>query len=137
MDRPLTVRENNLINYHRSMLNSGKYQKNDDGSITTFRGERFDSPDGLKAGKTYPYARVGLAPTYVNGQVLNTRTPKGQKLFNNNLGRMQYPTYKTDFEGNMAENRLHNIMENDLQRYQNRQGPISKAMQVKNIKAGK
>ena len=103
MDRPLTVREQNLINYHRNMLNTGRALTNDDGSVTTFRGERFDSPDGYASRKKYPYARVGLAPTYVNGQVLDTRTPKGKQLFNQNLGRIQYPTYKTDIEADMAE----------------------------------
>ena len=131
-DRPLTKREQNLINYHRSMLKSGKYLTNDDRSITTFRGQRFDTPDGDTSNEKYPYARVGLAPTYVNGQVLDTRTPKGQQLFNKNLSRIEYPTYKTDVEGDMAEERLHGIMEDDIKRFEQARRPkMSKLMGIK------
>lgn len=131
MERPLTKREQAMIEYHRSMLKSGGL-KNDDGSITTFRGERFDSPDGNAANKKYPYARVGIAPSYVNGQVLDTRTPKGRELMNQHLKNIKYPTYKTDIEADMAEDRMHDIMIKDLKSVKKQQSkPMSQLLGIK------
>lgn len=132
MDRPLTQREQNLIDYHRSMLRSGKFLQNDDGSITTFRGTRFDSHDQSNPNAQWPGARAAIAPSYWDGQVLDLGTPAGRSAFDRNIKRIQYPSYPNDILAEEAENRLHKIMARDTELFQQaRRPPMTKLLGVK------
>jgi hypothetical protein len=127
MERPLTKREQAMIDYHRSMLNSGKYLTQPDGELTTFMGTRFGVDN-----KPYPYGQIGYAPTYMNGKVMNLDDPNEREQWMNNVRKLPYPTYKTDIEADMAEERMHNIMEADVRRYKEaKRPPLSKLMGIK------
>ena len=127
MDRPLTVREKEMIEYHRRMLNSGKYLNQLNGDITTFMGTRFGVDD-----KPYPYGKTGYAPTYWNGKVMNLDDPKERDQWRKNIKTINYPTYKTDIEADMAEHRMHDIMQKDIERFQAaKRPPVSKLMGIK------
>ena len=127
MERPLTVREKAMIDYHRSMLNSGKYLKQPDGELTTFMGTRFGLDD-----KPYPYGKTGYAPTYWNGKVMNLDDTTEREEWGKNIKSIPYPTYKTDVEADMAEERMHKIMDADVRRYKEaKRAPVSKLMGIK------
>ena len=95
----LSPPEQAVIDYHRSNLYQGKGLRNPDGSMTTFKGSVIGADGGHM-----------ILPTYWHGQVRDI--PQAMR-FAIKSG-IKFPTYKTVKEALAAEQRLHQIMEQDL-----------------------
>jgi hypothetical protein len=94
-----TKNEQSVIDYHRDKLKNGTYQKNDDGSVTTFRG----------AVVPWTGTSQAIIPTYWDGEELPFKEATKRAK---NSG-ISWPSYKTADEALAAEARLHKIMEAD------------------------
>jgi len=99
----MTPEEQEVLDYHRRNLATGMYQKNADGSITTFKGAVFDTPTGAT-----------LVPTYWHGQV---REPHEGYRMAVKSG-IRFPQYKTREEALAREHLIHRLMEQDIQAFQ-------------------
>lgn len=98
--RPKTKNEKSVIDYHRDVLRNGRQLINPDGSVTTFRGAVVPWTKGSSA----------VIPTYWDGEELSVedavRRAKDSKI--------PWPSYRTVREALSAEERLHKIMEQDI-----------------------
>jgi hypothetical protein len=94
-----TKNEQAVIDYHRDKLKNGTYQKNDDGSVTTFRG----------AVVPWTGTSQAIIPTYWDGEEL----PFKEATKRAKASGISWPSYKTADEALAAEARLHKIMEAD------------------------
>ena len=98
----LSPTEQSALDYHRRNLASGTFQRNADGSLTTFKGAIV----GLPEGET-------LIPTYWHGQ---ERDVPSAVRFAMRSG-IKFPAYKTAEEAEMRERAIHSIMERDVADY--------------------
>ena len=98
----LTPEEQAVIDYHRQHLQLGTALRNEDGSATTFRGAIVGTPEGEL-----------LFPTYWNGAV--REIPDAMRLMIKS--GLRFPRYKSVKEAELAEKRLHDIMERDVQEF--------------------
>ena len=92
-----------MLDYHRRNLATGMYQKNADGTITTFKG----AVVGLPQGET-------LIPTYWHGQERDI--PSSVRLATKS--GIKFPSYKTPEEALSREQVIHSMMEDDIKAYQ-------------------
>lgn len=95
--------EDDVLKYHRNNLYGGTSLVHDDGSKTTFMGAIVETPDGGQA----------LIPTYWAGAV---RSIPDAVRFAMKSG-YDFPVYDTVEEAEAAEQRLHDIMEQDMQSF--------------------
>lgn len=95
----LTPSEQAALDYHRHNLAAGTFQRNADGSLTTFRGAIV----GLPQGET-------LIPTYWYGQERDVPTALRFAI----RSGIKFPSYKTAEEAEMRERAIHSIMERDV-----------------------
>ena len=104
MPKPLKLspEEQAMLDYHRRNLATGAYQKNADGSLTTFRGAVFDTPEGAT-----------LVPLYWHGQV---REPHEGYRMAMKSG-LPFPQYKSREQALAREQQLHAIMEDDVRNF--------------------
>ena len=107
----LSPDEQAVIDYHRSNLWQGRGLKNPDGSVTTFKGSVVGADGGHM-----------ILPTYWHGQVRDI--PQAMR-FAIKSG-IKFPVYPTVDEALAAEQRLHDIMEQDLRDYSARPQPKTK-----------
>ena len=84
------------------------YQRNADGSITTFKGAVFDTPTGAT-----------LVPTYWHGQV---REPHEGYRMAVKSG-IKFPQYKSREDALARERAIHNIMEQDIAEFMKKNKP--------------
>lgn len=98
-DPVFSPEENNALNYHRANLATNNFQRNEDGSLTTFKGAVVGTDKGHM-----------LLPTYWNGAV---REVPDAMRFAIRSG-IQFPSYKTVEDALAAEQRLHGVMETDV-----------------------
>ena len=87
------------LDYHRANLATNNFQRNEDGSLTTFKGAIVGTDKGQM-----------LLPTYWNGAV---RDVPDAMRFAIRSG-IRFPSYKTVEDALAAEQRLHGIMETDV-----------------------
>lgn len=114
--RPLTKREQNVLQYHRDVLGSGRYMVHPDEGVTTFYGTR------MGVGKN---GETQILPGYGQNakgkwDILNS----GEEILNNakRSGR-QFPVYKTDAEAKKAEEYIHQFMEQDIRKFNDARRP--------------
>ena len=98
-----TPSEQAALQYHRNHLIGGTGLKNADGTTTTFMGSVVDTPNG----------GAMLLPTYWHGEVRDV--PQAMK-FAAKSG-ISFPEYKSVKEALAAEQRMHKIMEQDVDSY--------------------
>ena len=110
-----TKNEQAVIDYHRDKLKNGTYQKNDDGTVTTFRG----------AVVPWTGTSQAIIPTYWDGEELSFEDAKKRAK----ASGISWPSYKTAAEALAAEARLHKIMEADSDKSAYAKGGI-----VRNLK---
>ena len=103
MPDKLTPEEQAVLDYHRRHLATKTFQKNADGSLTTFKG----AVVGLPQGKT-------LIPTYWYGQERDIPTSVRLAI----KSGIKFPSYKTPDEALSREKTLHKMMEQDILSYQ-------------------
>ena len=103
MPDKLTPEEQEVLDYHRRNLATGMYQKNADGSLTTFKG----AVVGLPQGET-------LIPTYWHGQERDV--PSAVRLAMKS--GIKFPSYKTPEEALSREQTIHKMMEKDIADFQ-------------------
>ena len=126
--RPLTVREQNVLKYHRDVLSSGRYMDRGNGDITTFYGTR------MGVGKDATDPTTQILPTYGKDAKSKMRvldTP--DEIFNNakRSGR-QFPVYKNDAEAKKAEAYIHQFMDQDIRKFNDAKRPrMSNLMGIK------
>jgi hypothetical protein len=96
--------EQAALNYHRQHLQKGTFQKNKDGSITTFYGTVIDVPGGAM-----------IIPAYWNGKTV-TDIRKAVELAKKS--GIQWPRYKSVNDALAAEQRMHAVMEQDIAGFQ-------------------
>ena len=92
-----------MLDYHRRNLATGMYQRNADGSLTTFKG----AVVGLPGGET-------LIPTYWHGQERDIPTAVRMAI----KSGINFPKYKTPDEAVAREQAIHKLMEQDIQAFQ-------------------
>ena len=95
----LTPEEQNLYDFHKRNLDSGLFQQNDDGSITTLKGAVVTTPEGAMLMPTYWHQAERAIP---DAYRLAIRSG------------IQFPRYKTVEEALARETQLHNLMEQDV-----------------------
>ncbi len=88
-----------MLNYHRRNLQTGIYQKNADGSLTTFKGAVVGLPQGETLIPTFWYGEERDIPTAVRFAVRSG---------------IKFPSYKTPDEAVARERAIHSIMERDI-----------------------
>ena len=98
-----TPNEQAALQYHRNHLTGGTGLKNADGSTTTFMGSVVDTPNG----------GAMILPTYWHGEIRDV--PQAMK-FATKSG-VTFPEYKSVKEALAAEQRMHKIMEQDVESY--------------------
>jgi len=103
MPTQLTPEEQEVLDYHRRNLATGMYQKNADGSLTTFKGAVVGLPQGETLIPTYWYGQERDIPTAVR---FATRSG------------IKFPSYKTPEEALAREQAIHKIMEADIDTFQ-------------------
>ena len=99
----LTPEEQEVLDYHRRNLATGMYQRNSDGSLTTFKG----AVVGLPGGET-------IIPTYWYGQERDIPTAVRFAL----RSGIKFPAYKTADEALSRERAIHALMEADIDAFQ-------------------
>ena len=92
-----------LFNYHRKNLEKGALT-NPDGSVTTFKSVRMDTPTGVR-----------LFPSYLNGQVYSPQ--EAYKIAEQQGLYVDYPDGK---QAEKADNTLHKRIEADTQTFRQR-----------------
>ena len=97
-----TPNEQAALQYHRNHLTGGTGLKNADGSTTTFMGSVVDTPSGAM-----------ILPTYWHGEIRDV--PQAMK-FAIKSG-VTFPEYKSVKDALAAEQRMHKIMEQDVESY--------------------
>ena len=102
MPTQLTPEEQEVLDYHRRNLATGMYQKNADGSLTTFKGAVVGLPQGETLIPTYWYGQERDIPTAVR---FATRSG------------IKFPSYKTPEEALTREKTIHSMMERDISDY--------------------
>ena len=100
-----TPDEQTAINYHRQMLLLDQAKQNADGSLTTFMGSVVGTPQGQM-----------YMPTYWHGEVRDV--PQAMRFLT--TSGLKFPVYKTVDAALTAEQRMHNIMEQDVTEYAKR-----------------
>ena len=126
--RPLTLREQNSLKYHRNILNSGKYLDNGNGDLTTFWGTVVPvSADPNEQ-------RHQVLPSYGQDakgkyRILNTN----QEIFANaKRSGLEFPVYPTLKKALKEEDYVHKFMEKDTQKFNDaKRPPISNLMGIK------
>ena len=103
MPDKLTAEEQEVLDYHRRNLATGMYQKNADGSLTTFKG----AVVGLPQGET-------LIPTYWHGQERDIPTAVRLAM----KSGIKFPSYKTPEAAMAREQTIHKLMEKDIADFQ-------------------
>jgi hypothetical protein len=103
MPDKLTPEEQQVLDYHRRNLATGTYQKNADGSLTTFKGAVVGLPQGETLIPTYWYGQERDIPTAVRFAVRSG---------------INFPAYKTPDEALAREQAIHKIMESDIANFQ-------------------
>ena len=103
MAMDLTPEEQEILNYHRRNLQTGIFQKNADGTLTTFKGAVVGLPNGQTIIPTFWYGQERDVPTAVR---LATRSG------------IKFPSYKTPEEALAREQAIHKIMEADIDAFQ-------------------
>ena len=98
-----TPNERAALQYHRNHLIGRTGLQNADGSTTTFMGSVVDTPNG----------GAMILPTYWHGEVRDI--PQAMK-FATKSG-IAFPQYKSVKDALAAEQRMHKIMEQDVQSY--------------------
>ena len=98
-----TPHEQAALQYHRNHLTGGTGLKNADGSTTTFMGSVVDTPSG----------GAMILPTYWHGEIRDV--PQAMK-FATKSG-VTFPEYKSVKDALAAEQRMHKIMEQDVESY--------------------
>ena len=99
----LTPEEQEVLDYHRRNLQTGIYQKNADGSLTTFKG----AVVGLPQGET-------LIPTFWYGQERDVPTAVRFAM----RSGIKFPSYKTIDEALAREQEIHKLMDLDIAEFQ-------------------
>ena len=92
-----------MLDYHRRNLATGIFQKNADGSLTTFKGAVVGLPQGETLIPTFWYGQERDIPTAVR--------------FAARSG-IKFPSYKTPEEALAREQAIHKIMETDIDAFQ-------------------
>ena len=92
-----------MLNYHRRNLATGIYQKNPDGTITTFKGAVVGLPSGQTIIPTFWYGQERDVPTAVRFAMRSG---------------IKFPSYKTPEEALAREQAIHKIMETDIDAFQ-------------------
>jgi hypothetical protein len=98
-----TPNEQAALQYHRNHLLTGSALKHDDGSMTTFMGTVVDTPKG----------GAMILPTYWNGAV--REVPDAMNLAVKS--GIKFPIYPSVKAALAAEQRMHKIMEQDVNAY--------------------
>jgi hypothetical protein len=104
-DPALTPQEQEVYDFHKRNLDSGLYQTNDDGSITTFKGAVVGTPNGQM-----------LMPTYWHGQ--ERAIPDAYRMAIRS--GIPFPVYKTADEALAREQVIHQLMSRDIDEFQKR-----------------
>ena len=99
MPLKLTPEEQEVLDYHRRNLATGFYQKNADGSLTTFKGAVVGLPQGETIIPTFWYGQERDIPTAVKFAMRSG---------------IKFPSYKTPEEALAREQAIHGIMESDI-----------------------
>ena len=99
----MTPEEQNALQYHRNNLNLGTYLTHPDGEKTTFMGAVVEAPGGKQM----------LIPTYWGGAVRNVSDAMRMVI----KSGVKFPTYDTVDEALAREKYIHNIMEQDVKKY--------------------
>ncbi|MGV0954692.1 MAG: hypothetical protein ACOYBR_10300 [Fluviibacter sp.] len=102
MPDKLTPEEQEVLNYHRRNLQTGIYQKNADGSLTTFKGAVVGLPGGETIIPTYWYGQERDVPTAVR--------------FMQRSG-IKFPSYSSVDQALARERELHSMMEQDTSEF--------------------
>lgn len=96
----LTPSEMEAYNFHKRNLLTKMYQKNGDGSITTFMGAVVDTPDG----------GAQIIPTYWHGSVRDVPDAM-RKVIQSGI---KFPTYHSVDEALKREKVIHQFMARDI-----------------------
>ena len=99
----MTPEEQNALQYHRNNLNLGTYLTHPDGEKTTFMGAVVEAPGGKQM----------LIPTYWGGAVRSVPDAMRMAI----KSGVKFPTYDTVDEALAREKYIHNIMEQDVKKY--------------------
>jgi hypothetical protein len=123
--RPLTLREQNSLKYHRNILNSGKYLDHGNGDLTTFYGTVVpvsDDPND-KRHQVLPSYGQDAKGKY---RILNSN----QEIFANaKRSGLEFPVYPTVEHALKAEDYVHKFMEKDAQKFNDaRRKPMSQLL---------
>lgn len=92
-----------MLNYHRRNLQTGIFQKNADGTLTTFKGAVVGLPNGQTIIPTFWYGQERDVPTAVRFAMRSG---------------IKFPSYKTPEEALAREQAIHKIMEADIDAFQ-------------------
>ena len=103
MPMDLTPEEQEILNYHRRNLQTGIFQKNADGTLTTFKGAVVGLPNGQTIIPTFWYGQERDVPTAVRFAMRSG---------------IKFPSYKTPEEALAREQAIHKIMEADIDAFQ-------------------
>jgi len=101
----LTPKERNLLDYHRDNLRKGTYATLPNGDIASV----------YITGVEGPGAKIYNVPGYWNGQ-LHTDVAEIQEHAKN-IGWDRFPSYATPQEADMAADKVHQIIEDDVERF--------------------
>ena len=109
--RPLTVREQNILKYHRNVLNSHNYELTPDQSILTFNGTYV--PIALGDPRTQLLPQHGQTPQGKWGRL------ESMEEIRNNATKsgMEFPVYDNKRKALAAQDHINHIMRKDIQRY--------------------
>jgi len=117
--RPLTVREQNVLKYHRDVLSSGRYMDRGNGDITTFWGTR------MGVGKDAKDPTTQILPSYGQDGKGKWRILNEQDEIVNNAKRSgrEFPVYKNDAEAEKAQDYIHQFMDQDIRKFNDAKRP--------------
>ena len=114
--RPLTKREQNVLQYHRDVLSSGRYMMHPDEGVTTFYGTRMGVGKGNETQIVPGYGKNAKG----KWDILNSQ----DEILNNakRSGR-EFPVYKTDADAKKAEEYIHQFMDQDIRKFNDAKRP--------------